>query len=112
MDAKWVGYGMCKALWKCEPGYSESMGERVGNYSILEDRECLISLLVALTPMQKLKLKMTPELQILREAADNKVFDEYLLYDVVLPKMPSVAYQLPEKTISDIKDYILKVRNK
>lgn len=111
MDAKWVGYGMCKALWKCEPGYSESMGEKAGNYSILEDRECLISLLVALTNA-KTKTKNDPELQILREAADNKVFDEYLLYDVVLPKMPSVAYQLPEKTISDIKDYILKVRNK
>ena len=111
MDAKWVGYGMCKALWKCEPGYSESMGVEKGKYSTLEDRECLVSELIALTNA-KIKIDDDKQLLVLRNTVDAKSFEEYILYEIVLPKQPAVAYQLPQSTIESIKNYILNVRNK
>jgi len=111
MDEKWTGYGISKALWMYEPGYPESMGVTKGQYSILEDRECLISLVIAQTNA-KTKIKGIPEFTVLKQAAENKHLDDYILFEIILPKTPSVAYQLPEKTILEIKDYILDVRNK
>jgi hypothetical protein len=48
----------------------------------------------------------------LMEASNQKMLDQYILYEIFLPENPQVAYQLPEQTILGIKDYILKVRNK
>jgi tetratricopeptide (TPR) repeat protein len=106
----WTGYAMAKALWTYEPGYRESMGVASGQYSTLEDKECLISLLTGIENA-KIKIKNDPQLQILKNAADNKYLEEYILYEIVLPQAPFVAYQLPEQTIQQIKDYIINIRN-
>ncbi len=111
MGDKWTGYAMAKALWLYEPGYSESMGVEKGKHSIVEDRECLISLVVAQINA-KTKIKNDPQLFVLKQAAENSHLDNYILYEIWLPKNPAVAYQLPEKTINGIKDYILNYRNK
>jgi tetratricopeptide (TPR) repeat protein len=106
----WTGYAMAKALWTYEPGYRESMGVATGQYSTLEDKECLISLLMGIENA-KIKIKDDPQLKILKDAAERKYLDEYILYEIVLPQAPFVAYQLPEQTIQQIKDYIINVRN-
>jgi len=98
-------------LWLYEPGYSTLMGVEQGQYSTIEDKECLIALLVA-QDNSKTEINNDPQLSILKEAAENKFLDEYILYEIVLPKTPFVACQLSEETILGIKDYILKVRNK
>jgi tetratricopeptide (TPR) repeat protein len=106
---KWTGYAMAKALWTFEPGYRESMGVSQGQYSTIEDKECLISLLIGLENA-KINIKKDLQLSMLKEAAENKHLDEYILYEIVLPQTPFVAFQLPEQTILDIKDYILNIR--
>jgi len=111
MTDKWVGYAMAKAIWMFEPGYRESMGVANGHYSTIEDKECLISLLSGLENA-KTDISKERQLVILKAAAENNYLQEYILYDIVLPKTPFVAYQLSEKTILEIKDYILKFRNK
>ena len=111
MTDKWVGYAMAKALWMFEPGYRESMGVAEGHYSTIEDKECLISLLSGLENA-KTDISKERQLIILRAAAENNFLQEYILYEIVLPKTPFVAYQLSEKTILGIKNYILKIRNK
>jgi hypothetical protein len=111
MNENWFGYGMAKALWDFEPGYRASMGVDSGQISTLEYRECLISQVIALMN-KKAKIKKDPQLRVLQDAAKNNFLEEYILYEVILPENPFVAYQLPEKTILSIKDYILKVRNK
>lgn len=110
MNDKWVGYAMARALWMYEPGYSESMGVKKGLYSTIEDRECLVSLLIGQLNA-KTKIDGDPEFLILKQAVKNNFLEEYILYEIVLPKTPAVAYQLPEKTILGIKNYILEVRN-
>lgn len=107
---KWLGYAMTKAIWSFEPGYKESMGVAPGRYSTIEDKECLITLLIGLEN-SKTKIKNDPQLLILKRATDKKYLDEYILYEIVLPENPQVALQLPEKTILNIKDYILNLRN-
>jgi tetratricopeptide (TPR) repeat protein len=110
MNEKWTGYATAKALWTYEPGYPESMGVPKGKYSTLEDKECMVSLLVA-EENAKTDIKNDPQLSILKNAAENKFLEEYILYEIVLPDNPFVAYQLPVETILSIKDYILKYRN-
>jgi tetratricopeptide (TPR) repeat protein len=92
---KWTGYAVAKALWTYEPGYRELMGVSQGQYSTIEDKECLISLLVGLENA-KINIKKDAQLRILKKAVENKHLDEYILYEIVLPKTPFVAFQLPE----------------
>ena len=61
---------------------------------------------------KKAKTKKDPQLRVLKSAFYAKFLDQYILYEIILPETPFVAYQLPEKTILSIKDYILKVRKK
>lgn len=110
VNQNWIGYAMAKALWAYEPGYSESMGVPHGDYSTIEDKECLIALLTALKNA-KIKIKNEPQLSILKEAFENKQIDEYIMYEIVLPQNPIVAYQLTVQSILKIKDYILNFRN-
>jgi len=107
---KWIGYAIAKALWTYEPGYKESMGVSKGQYSTVEDKECLISLLIGLENA-KIKIKQDSQLRILEDAVDNKHLDSYILYEIVLPQTPFVAFQLPEQNILEIKDYVLNIRN-
>ncbi len=111
INEKWTGYAIAKALWAYEPGYSESMGVSPGQFSMLEEKECLISLFIGIEN-SKTKIKNDPQLSILKEAVDNKFLEEYIIYEIFLPKVPFIALQLPEQTIVSIKDYILTVRNK
>ena len=106
----WTGYAIAKALWTYEPGYRESMGVAQGQYSLLEDKECLFALYATLDKKKK-EVKNDPQLKILIDAAENKHLQEYILYELVLPEYPHVAYQLPEAEILSIKDYILKYRD-
>lgn len=107
---KWIGYAIAKAVWTFEPGYKESMGVSKGQYSIIEDKECLISLLIGLENA-KIKIKQDPQLRILKDAVDKKLLDSYILYEIVLPQTPFVAFQLPKQMIMEIQDYVLNIRN-
>lgn len=107
----WMGYGLCKALWLYEPGYRESMGAKLGQYAMIEDRECLITQYAG-NLSSKSELKKDPQLLVLKNAVEKYYLDEYLLFDVILPNYPHVAYQLTEKNILKISEYIKAVRNK
>jgi len=109
-NENWIHYAMVKALWAYEPGYRESMGGKKDQYSMLEDQESLICMIFG-QDIAKTQTKKDTQLTILKTAAQNKRLNEYILYEILLPQNPIVAYQLPEKTILSIKDYILSVRN-
>lgn len=110
MGEKWTAYAMAKALWSYEPGYKESMGVKPDSYSTLEERECLIAQLVG---MENAKTKVNKDLQlkILKKAGETKHLNDYILYEIFLPRSPYSAYLLPEATILSIKDYVLNVRH-
>jgi tetratricopeptide (TPR) repeat protein len=108
-DEVWIGYALPKAIWKYEPGYKESMGVKKDQYSTLEDKECLLNLLIALKN-SKTNTKKYPDITNLKKAVDKGFINEYIIYEIVLPEKPFAASQLSEETINKIKDYILSVR--
>ena len=110
MSADWTAYAMAKALWNFEPGYKESMGVAPDNYTTLEEKECLIAQLIGMENA-KTNVKKNPQLRILKKAAENNYLEDYMLYEIFLPRSPQVALLLPEQTILSIKDYVLNVRN-
>ncbi|MPM10922.1 hypothetical protein SDC9_57259 [bioreactor metagenome] len=109
-DSKWTGYAIAKAIWEFEPGYSLSMGVEEGVYSTIEDKECLISQIIGMENA-KVKYKKDPQLRIMKTAAENKFLTEYILFEIVLPENPQVAFQLTEEIIESMKNYILEIRN-
>lgn len=108
-ETNWLGYAMAKAVWNYEPGYKKSKGVEENSYSSREERECLVNLYIGIKA-NKAKLNKHPELKTLDKAVDEKMLDEYMTYDVMLPKNPSIAFQLSEDVILGIKNYVLKVR--
>lgn len=105
----WIGYAMPKALWKYETGYKESMGIKSNQYSTLEDKECLLNLIVALQN-SKADYKKYPEIVTLKKAVDKNYLSEYILFEILLPEHPFTACQFSEETINKIKDYVLTIR--
>jgi len=105
----WLGYAMVKAVWKFEPGYSESMGVVKGQYSTIEEKEAIVSLV---TPLSKKKIKKVPQFKAIKLAMDKKLLDEFILYEIMLPQYPYAAYQLSNETILNIKDYVIHIRGK
>ena len=106
-ETEWLGYALVKALWQYEPGYSESMGVEAGSFSTLEYKECLLAVM---SSFDKKKIKNHPEFKAMQLALDKKMITEFILYEIVLPDHPFVAYQLSEQSIKDIKDYVILAR--
>lgn len=109
-DEAWIGYAMPKAIWRYEPGYKESMGVKENQFSTIEDKECLLNLIIALKN-SKANTKKYPDITNLKKAIDKGFITEYILYEILLPEHPFTASQFSEETISKIKDYILTVRH-
>lgn len=103
----WLGYALVKALWLHEPGYKESMGYQEGVFSTLQEKEAFLSLLAGL---EKKTIKKNPEFKTLQKAIEEKLLDEFIFYEIVLPDYPQAAYQLPTGFIESIRDYVITMR--
>ena len=112
MNLDWMGYALTKAVWEFEPGYKESMGVEKGTYSSLEEKEALIVLYTGLLNMGKKAIKKNADFINLENAIENDYLTEFILYEIVLPKHPNVAYQLPKEQIENLKEYLLSTRHK
>jgi len=108
---KWLMYGLCKAVWTYEPGYKESMGVAPGDYTTLEERECLANMMMGLLN-SKAKIKKNRQLKTLKVAIEKGMIDPFIMYEVFLPKHPKVAYQLTREFIGDIANYVIMLRHK
>lgn len=108
--ADWITYALVKAVWAYEPGYRASMGlgpnEEV---SILEEKEALASFYIL--NMDNKKLNKQPFFKALDKAFKNQQFDEFILYEILLVKIPFIAYQLPDEMMANLRKYILETRS-
>lgn len=104
----WLSYGLTKAVWAYEPGYKKSKGVEEDQASTLEDKEALLGLYIMTE--DKKKAKKIKSINALHIAGDNKMFDEYILYESFLPRLPMVAYQLSEEEILGLVEYVKTVR--
>jgi tetratricopeptide (TPR) repeat protein len=110
VNKDWMGYGMAKALWRYDPDYQKKMEVAQGSYSMQEDRESLAVLLMA-QENSKTDVSNDRQFVVLKSAAYARFLDQYIIFELLLPKRPSIVYQLSEDMIIRIKDYILKYRH-
>src|SRR6185437_2172909 len=101
----WNGYAVGKAIWAFEPGYPESQGEKPGTPCLLEEKECLLSLLAGRDTMKDAEDDET--VQAVQDAKENKLIDGFIYYEELLPQNPSLVYQLPNNVIKGIKNYVV-----
>ncbi len=101
----WSGYATGKALWLYEPGYAASQGETAGKTSLLEEKECLLSLLASQD--EHADADVPDYMVALKKAQENKLLDGFIYYEILLPQNPSLAYQLPNNVIKSIKNYVI-----
>jgi tetratricopeptide (TPR) repeat protein len=109
-DSDWMSYALTKAVWAYEPGYRVSMGlEPDEEISILEEKEALASFYLINTDNKKVNKQ--PFFKALDQAFKNKQFDEFILYEILLVKIPFIAYQLPDVMLANLRNYILETRS-
>ncbi|MFA6151400.1 MAG: hypothetical protein WC716_08770 [Chitinophagaceae bacterium] len=107
----WLGYALARAIWQFEPGYRESMGvAKDADLSYNQDREKEGLLGVLVAAKSDAGKKLPKDVLALQSATEKGMFQEYLFYEIWLPKRPEIALQLPAKFIDEIGTYILKVR--
>ncbi len=99
----WDGYAAVKAIWKFEPGYAVTQGEKPGRPSLLEEKECLINVMAYQD--QHFDAELPKPFDMIKKAIDNKLLDGFIYYEILLPQNPSLAYQLPNNVIKVIKNY-------
>lgn len=108
--SEWMPYALTKAVWAYEPGYRASMGlgpdEQI---SILEEKEALASFYIV--NLDNKKINQQPFFKALDKAFNNKQFDEFILYEILLVKIPFIAYQLPDEMLANLRNYILETRS-
>ena len=104
----WLYYAMTKAVWNFEPEYRKSKGLDKDEASTLEYKEALLGIYIVTEG--KKKARKDKSINALHLAMEEKMFDEYILYETFLPKLPIVAYQLGEEEILKIVNYIKTVR--
>ncbi|HPS65216.1 MAG TPA: hypothetical protein PK447_06550 [Ignavibacteria bacterium] len=112
-DSNWFIYGLGRALWRYDPGYMITVNVYYDPQNTYEDYECTYLLADYLKGKSKNSLKPYedfPDLKKLLEASNKNHRDEYIMYEVVLPRLPGAVYTLSPSSINAIKDYVLKIR--
>ncbi len=102
----WMGYALPKAIRTYEPGHVVSSKDH--QILLANEKEGLIAMLPA--GMRDTKVMRTPEFKFLKKSIDNQVFEEFIYYEIILREHPEVAYQLTQKEVEKIRDYVLSGR--
>lgn len=107
-NAAWMGYAVCQAVWTYEPGFASSRNIN-GDIGMFRERECLSCLI---TSMQADKAEAAKDVALkwFKVALQEKMTLEFILFEIVLPAKPDMAYFLDETRMSRMKEYIIKTR--
>ncbi|MBS1562530.1 MAG: tetratricopeptide repeat protein [Bacteroidetes bacterium] len=103
-------YCMCQAAWKFEPDVATSVVDTSDKYAVLDrrERECLVASLGALLDDELLPTTTHPAIVHASRAAKERDFESYLYYEVILPRMPVLAYYLTASSREGLENYIRK----
>lgn len=106
----WMGYAICKAIWAYEPGFS-SKREIPGSLTMFQERECLSCLLTSMEADKK-EYASDQALQGFKLALQHKMAMEFILFEILLPANPDMAYLLDDARIAGLVDYVKLTRLK
>lgn len=104
---EWMIYAFCHALWRFEPGYPETVmeGAQVPAF-IVAEKEALINLVVSAANLNGEEPSSDPAIRMLARSVDDEQFEEFLYYEVILRRYPSVALMIAEKDRKRFADYV------
>ncbi len=100
----WMGYAVCQAVWEKEPGFSESRNID-GDISMFRERECL-SCLVYTMDSDKKDVDKDPALIAFKAALTKKMAMEFILFEILLPEKPDMAYLLDQARMQRLIEYL------
>lgn len=107
---EWLAYALCKALWQIEPGYRDSMLNGTREHPLMvEEKECVVNVLIGI--QNRKKETKDPALQVAQKALDEKMFSEFLVYEVILPRYPRFAFVLSKAYFDSVAKYVVKFRS-
>lgn len=107
--AEWLNYALCKALWRFEPGYADTVMQGVkAPASYIEEIEAVQIMLAS--RKSRTEIGPDPALQTLLQAAEDDRVLEYILYEILLPRDPGFVFHMPEAQIADLVNYIFRYR--
>ncbi len=107
---EWMAYALCKALWQIEPGYRDSMVKGTQEHPLMiEEKECVVNTLIGIQNSKR--ETKDPALQVAQKALDEKMFSEFLVYEVILPRYPRFAFNLSKTYFESVAKYVVKFRS-
>lgn len=108
-NEQWAPFAWAEAVWMYEPGYAA--GKNADDSLSLEMdkwKECTLGLYASV--LNDKKMQKMPEYKSLTEAADNKMFDAYWLYEVMWVGDPVSALKVGDDGLKYVAQYILDYR--
>jgi hypothetical protein len=101
-DTLWMYYAFIEAAWKFEPEYKKraEANKDMGEAMI---KECLAGLL----PKIDERKANSKTLARLDKALSAGKINSFIMYEIILPDKPSLAYYLDKKQIESLKDYVI-----
>ncbi|HAD82332.1 MAG: hypothetical protein A2509_09250 [Candidatus Edwardsbacteria bacterium RIFOXYD12_FULL_50_11] len=121
-DETWLGYAVAKAVREYEPGYStkNKADKKTVKIDTSEEKEYLLNFITANAEIDssdsqqryfKPKANVTdPAAITLIEAVNKGMLNEYIIYEMWLPKNPIIIYGLPRESLEGLVKYVLEVR--
>lgn len=98
----WMMYGMAKANWEYEPGYSE------GKSIFAKHKELLMAHYVFASANKKNSALVNR----VNKAIDKNFFGEFLYYETILPDNPKTALYQDKKSLKKLRDYVIEINRK
>jgi tetratricopeptide (TPR) repeat protein len=111
----WIMYSMVKALWDYDEDYMKEKGFNKSNCLVPREKEALLNFYSGCENTIKSgdsTAKSLIEFRNLKEAIENKYFNEFMFYEVILPDYPQIAMTLEKEFFDRIVEYVMNIRNK
>ena len=104
---QYQGYAMVEALWKFDTDYRKTKLEPDAPINLNRLQESFIAQSVSLRIPWYME---TDEGKTLKSALDNKMVNEFIYYEIILPEYPYESHKLSEERLNKLANYILTAR--
>lgn len=107
----WFSYAIYKAVWAFEEGYEYIKGtQATTTYLMQEELEATLGLYLTYAALSEEDQRDYPTIRALEQAIDRDLLHAFVMYEILLPKQPSIANHITELFMQEIMHYIRDVR--
>ena len=109
-EEPWKAYAACKGLWRHDIEYKKKM-MNFANIELpkIEEKECLLNALLSYEQMETGK-EAYPLLAYLGVSLENKMVDDFILYEIKSREDPRIMSLLPKERLDKVVKYLMSIR--